>query len=108
MLCACLAIPISTIISMLPRQVLVQDKGQCYDFVNLITVQWGRILWGAGRLIILQTDFYSRYFSTLQGGDQYSPGYLKSWEVNGCGGSRIGPLIHGWYINVFTEEKCVM
>jgi hypothetical protein len=44
----------------------------------------------------------------MQGGDLYSPGYLKSWEVNECGGSRYGPLIHGWYINVFTEEKFVM
>jgi len=73
--------------------------------VNLITIQWGRIPCGAGRLIILQTDFDSRYFSTLQGGDLHSPGYLKSWEVNSCGGSRLGPLIHGWYIKCLYWRK---
>lgn len=94
-------------VSIRVKNFLVQDKGQCWDFVNLITIQWGRIPWGAGRLIILQTNFYSCYFSTLQGGDGHSPGYLKSWEVKGCGASRLGPLIHGWY-RVFTYGKFEM
>jgi hypothetical protein len=109
-----LAIPTSTVMPMLPwqnfsirvRYFLVQGKGQCWDFVNLISIQWGRIPWVDGRLIILQTDFYSCYFSTLQVGDLHSPGYLKSWEVNGCGGSRFGPLIHGWYLKRLHWRRC--
>jgi hypothetical protein len=47
MLCASLAIPTSTIMLLLPRDnvsiwvrhFLVRDKGKCWDFVNLVTIQ---------------------------------------------------------------------
>ena len=107
MLCAGLAVRTSTIMSCYRNRTLVLGWDTfSFRLTTSAEILW--IPWGAGRLIILQTDFCSCYFSTLLGGVLHSPGYLKSWEVNGCGGSRLGPLIHGWYIRVLTEEKFIM